>query len=363
MTEDLKLKILNGLSLLLEKRFNKEEAAKLRIKNMHDYILIACPYCGDSLKISSKKRGTVYINTYQYKCFNCGTYKRLDNFFKDFDIDIEDPSFKTNAIKYSKTHSNNDKIENYSKYNTTLKDYYKDYFVFELSKIIEKESLIKAIKVPFVKQYLIDIRKIPIEKVNKYFYYSYNEDCIFILNIIDYNDKEYVLSITKHYLNNKNKKYIIISYSKLLEKYNINLTNNKNYNKFVKLTSYFNLFNINFLRPIYVVEGLIDSMFLENSIALSGVTKSIEFLDSSNIYYIFDNDEIGIKTAKEKIKNGNKVFLWKKYLTETDLIKYNIKDINDIYKIVEKYNIEKEKVRIDENSHFSKSNLDIFNLS
>lgn len=355
MTEDLRTKILNGLEELLENRFGKYESAKVKIKNRHDYISIACPYCGDSDKVSTKKRGTVYINNYQYKCFNCGTYKRLDTLFDDFDIVIPDANFKSNALK--STHVKNDVV--ISEINTTLKEYYKDFFVIELEDFVKREGLISATQVPFVIDYL-NSRKIPQNKIEKYFYYSYKENCIFILNIVDYN-KSYVIGVTKHN-KNSSKKYVITSFSKLLEMYGIDLKGVKNYDKFVKLSSYFGLFNVDFTKPIYVVEGLIDSMFLDNSIALSGVTKNIEFLDNSNIYYIFDNDDIGIKTGKEKIKKGCNVFLWKKYLNETGLNNYNIKDINDIYKIVSKYGLNKEKVRIN-NSHFSKNVLDSFWLN
>ena len=354
MTDDLKNKILAGLQELLDKRFGNE-SAKLNIKNRHDYISIACPYCGDSLKISSKKRGTVYINTYQYKCFNCGTYKRLDKFFKDFEIDIKDPNFIANAVKSNVSKN----VIDFSNVNTTLKEYYKDFFVIELNDLINKEGLISGVKIPFVNEYL-NSRKIPKEKIEKYFYYSIKENCIFILNIVDYNNKQYVFGITKHNFRNSNKKYLIFSFNKLLEMFNIDLKGFKNYDKFVKLCSYFGLFNIDFKKPVFVVEGLIDSMFLNNSIALSGVTKNIEFLDKNNIYYIFDNDEIGIKVGKEKIKKGCNVFVWKKYLSETGLNKYHIKDVNDIYKVVAKYGINKEKVDIKYNTHFSKNVLDSF---
>ena len=66
MTEDLRTKILNGLEELLENRFGKYESAKVKIKNRHDYISIACPYCGDSDKVSTKKEELftlIIINT------------------------------------------------------------------------------------------------------------------------------------------------------------------------------------------------------------------------------------------------------------------------------------------------------------
>jgi predicted RNA-binding Zn-ribbon protein involved in translation (DUF1610 family) len=32
----------------------------------------ACPYCGDSEKVRTKKRGNVWLNTLIYRCYNCG---------------------------------------------------------------------------------------------------------------------------------------------------------------------------------------------------------------------------------------------------------------------------------------------------
>jgi hypothetical protein len=89
---------------------------------------------------------------------------------------------------------------------------------------------------------------------------------------------------------------------------------------------------INKKEPIHVFEGLIDSLFVENSIAIIGLNLSDyikEQLDKlEHVRWMMDNDEAGKKKSEEFLLEKKYVFLWKEFI-----IKYNLpldtKDINE----------------------------------
>ena len=95
-----------------------------------------------------------------------------------------------------------------------------------------------------------------------------------------------------------------------------------------KENALFNWFNVDKTKPIIVVEGPIDAMFIENAIATLGLgIPSVvqEELDKLKVFWLLDNDTAGKELSKKYLKNGKNVFLWNKF-------KYNNgKDINEIY--------------------------------
>jgi hypothetical protein len=89
----------------------------------------------------------------------------------------------------------------------------------------------------------------------------------------------------------------------------------------------FGLDKVNFEEKIYVVEGPIDSLFLDNSIAMadSNLESSIKYVKKENIVLVFDNEprnkEIVDMMGKAIDKHYN-VVVWPDYIEE--------KDINDM---------------------------------
>jgi len=80
-------------------------------------------------------------------------------------------------------------------------------------------------------------------------------------------------------------------------------------------------------KPIYVVEGPIDSMFLENAVATadSNLESIVDTLDKSKVVLIFDNEprnkEI-VNKLEHAIDNHFNVVIWPEFMQE--------KDINDM---------------------------------
>lgn len=95
------------------------------------------------------------------------------------------------------------------------------------------------------------------------------------------------------------------------------------------------LYNIDFVdrtKPLMILEGPIDSMFVLNSTATVGAGSSSELnseLKGYERYWIYDNDAAGIKSSGKKVRQKENVFLWKKFLNEWNIVA-DIKDINDL---------------------------------
>jgi len=75
---------------------------------------------------------------------------------------------------------------------------------------------------------------------------------------------------------------------------------------------------------IYVVEGPIDSLFLDNSVATadSNLTSITEVFDKSKVTLIFDNEprnkEI-VKLMNKAIENHYNVVIWPEMITRKDI--------------------------------------------
>lgn len=96
----------------------------------------------------------------------------------------------------------------------------------------------------------------------------------------------------------------------------------------------YNIYNIDPNKPVFVTEGPIDSMFLDNAVATLGVSISKDMqniLDKfKEVIYVFDGDEAGFKSAKKYIELGKTVFLWKEFIKDLNLPSRNKWDINDV---------------------------------
>lgn len=83
-------------------------------------------------------------------------------------------------------------------------------------------------------------------------------------------------------------------------------------------------------KPVIVLEGPIDSMFVENAVATMGCSYSEEvqtLLDGMDSWYMFDNDTAGNSKARTLLARGKHVFLWSKFLERNRAA--GCKDVND----------------------------------
>ena len=324
------------LKKILNSIFNV--SAKQSIKDYPDRLNIACPYCLDSDKKMNEKRGNLYLKTTSYHCFNCGIHRSLSSFITDFNKILKlDP---VNILKYRTSSfyvKNNKKINIYE------------------DNIINKYFIDKSDLYDFYN--LVDVQHTQAEKYlrkrcqynNDNFAYSKKDDSIVIFNKIG--DK--VISFLKRNINNK--QYILYDLKRLNSDFN-NSTEDIDDVNFI--SNYFNFFNIDLDEIVTIFEGPMDSFLFYNSIALSGVNKQFNF-DIEMKRFWLDNDTTGKRKSIALLREGESVFLWKKYLNEHSQ-REDIKDLNELV-----CGYKKNKVKYnpyDFNKYFSDNDLDIVNL-
>jgi hypothetical protein len=310
----------------------------------------ACPYCGDSDRDHSKKRGNIYLKTDTFKCFNDGCLKwvPLDRFVSNF------------ALKYSLEIPSINK----SKEIKTVD-----------SRVTRRGFLIEYLMNPKVKSGLLDFNKIisrffllpckdadPDSPIWKYVssrnlnllptfdltcYYDSRMDKIYIFNLDIRSGKVLGLSIRRIDDSYSGPKYSIRNYSEFKKSRLVGNLEDDVIDKIDAINNYFNILNINFSKPIIVLEGQFDAMFLDNALATTGVTKSKTILGTlvtpKTGLILFDNDNAGKTESIKLLNQGYRVFLWNKIISELRKSYPNLrKEINKIKDINNLFNFYKE---------------------
>lgn len=322
-------------------------SSKCKIHTFSNRISFSCPYCGDTLKNKYKYRGNVFFENWKYKCFNCGTHKKLQDFILDFKskTDISNTDY-WKLISF--------KSKNYASINEFFEiENYKDFFIVEYQKWSDKNNLISVLDHPEALKYLQD-RLIPEEFLKK-LKFNKQKNCIIIPNTIKYNDIEYLIAYSDKPLKifKNTSKYILHNFSSIFkydEKFDMS-----NYQNFDYISNMYRFFDLNLNNKIIICEGYFDSLFLKNSCALSGANKKVPF--EGEFYYLFDNDNTGNNLSIKYLKESQYVFKWKQFINDFKLPS-KIKDINEcVIKLKEK-NI--NFMDIDIYSYFTNQKIDLY---
>ncbi len=287
---------------LLSGRLDKFKRKKENLYNFR------CPYCGDSQKHKSKARGYFFrVKTDMvYKCHNCGVGRTLPNFLKDQAPDLYDEYI----------------MERYKK-GTTGKGSYVPKPKFDkpvFKKTGNLESISDLNNEHTAVKYLRD-RKIPEKFFGELFYtgrfYSWTNTQKPSFNIINKDQPRIIIPFI-----DETKKWFGFQGRSLdardrLRYITIMLDENK--------PKIYGLNRIDKTKPIYVVEGPFDSLFLDNSIAMAGSDVDSRTFGWSNYIWVYDNEprnrEI-VNRITRTIDRDEKVVIWPNDIQQ--------KDINDM---------------------------------
>jgi len=302
------------MSVFIDRAFLLRLSPKLQrfAQKKEDLYNFRCPLCGDSQKNKTKSRGYVYRkkNDYFYMCHNCGASTTFYNF-----LDKVDPSL---TKEYA--------LERYKNGETGNNNYPKPEFEeFKTEKPTFKKSLglptIQSLPEAHFAKVYVQSRKIP-ETFYSQLYYA-EDFAAFIQDlgiekelhkedkrlVIPFYDKEKnLIAIQGRALGESKLRYITIK---------VHEDNHK----------VFGMDRINEDEMIYVVEGPIDSMFLNNAVATadSNLESITSIYDKSKVTLVFDNEprnkEI-IKKIDEAIEKHYNVVIWPEMIES--------KDINDM---------------------------------
>ena len=279
-----------------------------RFKKTGDFLYnFRCPYCGDSQKSQSKARGFVFRKESNliYKCHNCGVGASFNNMLK-----YVDPKLHKDYI-----------LERYKPNEPNVPDIGK----FTQPKFMKGPSPLKSLKkISSLKhdhpvKRFVDDRRIPstlhfelffapkfYEWVNKVVPNKFpslkGDHPRLVIPFFDENNK--MFAFQGRAFGNEIPKYITII-----------LDPDKN--------KIYGLNRLDSTKQIQVTEGPIDSMFLDNCVAVAGADFSGLPVDNTTI--IFDNERRNVEILKQIEKTidlGYNVVLWPDDVKE--------KDINDM---------------------------------
>lgn len=314
-----------------------------------DKLNFACPYCGDSLTDPNKKRGNLYLRTQTYKCYNdgCSTWVPLEKFISKFALKyaLGVPGVEKKKVEYKPATSI--KKKGFLIEFLINREVGKQLLVF--SEVVDRFSLIPCKDAesdsPIGK--FIEKRKInKLPVFEQSCYYDSRQDKVYIFNLDLKSGKIIGFALRRIDDDYPGPKYDIKNYTEFKKNGLVPELDDDFITQVNSLNNYFNILNINFTQKITITEGQIDSMFVRNCIATTGVTKSKQLLASlvtkENSRIFFDNDKAGKGASIELLMKGYSVFLWNLLITDlrktypalTKEINTKIKDVNDLFRFM-----------------------------
>lgn len=356
------------------------ERKKREIHETRNGFNFACPFCGDSFTVDSKKRGNVYLNSKSFKCFNdgCMTWMPLKRFVGmlavkheidiaeldiDFDGDGDESSHAQGRI------DDNDMIKfltDTGALGTMLDlEYVKNRFSLINVRSLSRETTVQQF---LEKRMLYDV-----PGLDEFIFADPNDKLIYIFNYHKATGK--ILSLA--YRRVDYKKYKVIPYTHLCDA--LKLEKVRDNAEFIdQLGEHFNVLNVDFKKPMRITEGQIDSLFLKNGMAMQGVSKSRFLLDNlppENVLTMFDRDKGGMGASLSEIQVGRKAFMWsllvsrlkRKFGPEEQMLKSTkyggMKDTNDLYVFMrQKTGLSLDQFNMLVDKYFTSSKFDIVYL-
>ena len=300
---------------LVSSRLDRFKKVKANLYNFR------CPICGDSQKHKNKARGYIYqvkTNT-NFKCHNCGASLSFNNFLKQIDSTlhkqyimekfkegfaggknfvVDEPQFTFTSPKFRKKDICDDLVK-ISELNTTHRA--KKYLI---NRGIKEDILSKLYYCPNFKEWT--------NRHKKTFDDTKHDDQRIIIPL-RYPDGQ-LFGYQGRSLDPTSKmRYITVMLDEDAPKL-------------------YGLEKINTEKPIYILEGPFDSLFVENSVAMCGSDIDIRTFGWGNYIWVFDNEprnrEI-VSRIEKLINRGDKVVIWPSNVKE--------KDVNEM--ILAKHNI------------------------
>ncbi len=297
------------MSYLDTKYINLASASLQKYKKVKNGLwTFRCPYCGDSKKNKNKTRGYIFSvkGDHVFKCHNCGITRSFSNFLKDHVPHVYD-EYVMERYKEGTIGKNVPKPD-LTQFISKPK--------FE-KKTIDLEPLSCLNNFHVAKKYILD-RGIPENKLDRLFYcpnfkewtntqkhtfsdISNDEERIIIpLNDTDGN----LIGFQGRSLSpNAKMRYITVMLNEDAPKL-------------------YGLDHINKNETIYIVEGPLDSFFLENAVAMCGSDVDIRSFGWSDYIWVYDNEprsrQITDKISKS-IDAGDAVVIWPRSIKEKDL--------------------------------------------
>lgn len=299
-----------------------------KIKHTNPYkINFRCPICGDSQKSRGKARGWLLErdNKFSYYCHNCGASQGFNYFLKTVDPllfnDYITEKFVANTVTTSTDNTNQFKTEppKFNKTNPLLKIKKVSQLKPDhpIKKYIQKRQIpshhhYRLYFAPKFKTWINEIipDKFDPKKIGK-------DEPRLIIPFLDENGK--CFGVSARGFDPNGIRYITIM--------------------FEERPKIFGLDKINFNEPYYIVEGAIDSFFLENAVAMAGAEGNTNGVKNpERAVFVFDaeprNKEIH-KRMEKVIKSGYKICIWPSDVPGKDINEMYLNGLHNVENVIE----------------------------
>jgi predicted RNA-binding Zn-ribbon protein involved in translation (DUF1610 family) len=314
MSEYIDIKYVNLLSPRLD---------RFKVKTNNPFTAnFRCPICGDSKKNKHKARGYVYVrrNGVLYKCHNCGYGASLGNFIKEVDPHL-----------YSQYTMERYKEGNVRQAHANVTNL----MTFE-QPVFNKKSILDELCVPVrgtPAEIYLKKRNIPESKWNGLYYVDDIEKLEKLssqyegrivgnegrLVVPFYNRDNVLVGVTCRALGDERLRYVSIRINQ-------------------DSPMVYNLNKVDITKPIYVTEGPIDSMFLDNAVAAgnSDLITLKNILPLDKMIFIFDNQPRNkelVKIMERATEQNINMVIWPENILEKDINDMILKEI-DVHSII-----------------------------
>jgi transcription elongation factor Elf1 len=299
-----------------------------------DLFNFRCPVCGDSKKSKTKSRGWIFLKgaKFRFYCHNCSASMTFSSFLKSIDVVLHQEYLKDVFLENK---INLPTIEVQSNVTKTIVP------KFQTSSPLKYLKKISSLPIEHIAKKYVMARKIPSHVQYKLFYCPNFKAWVNSFLPDKFKDVEKDEARLVIPLLDKDKNFFgcqARSFGNVQPRY-ITIIADEDKPRVYGLDS------IDLNKHVYVFEGPIDSMFIDNSMAMCGadLTKSVD-LDKNKCTIVFDNEPRAMtmvnKIAKY-IERGYRVCLWPETIKG--------KDINEM--ILNGHEPEELKIIIDKNSY------------
>ena len=301
------------MALYTDTKYIRLVSSRLRnFKQKNDNLWnFSCPFCGDSKTNLLKARGYVYAkgNDLFYRCHNCGVGTNVANFLKHIDPTIHDEyvfeKYKSGATSntYHRTSSPAPRIiTNPPKFGHIKK-----------RSIFEHGIWINDLPSGHFCLNYVENRLIPKEHYDKLLFTSnYKAFCD---ALIPDHGKELVedARLVIPYFNYQNELIAVSGRALETSSYKlryVTLRTNESTNKLI-----FGTDRVDLTKRVYLVEGPLDSLFLDNCVASgdANLALTVKNIQAKNTTLVFDNEPRNKEVCKlieNAIKSNHDVVIW-----------------------------------------------------
>ena len=281
-----------------------------------DLYVCRCPFCLDSRKSKTKKRGYIYklsnVESYAYRCHNCGKSISLSGLLKFIDPE----AYKQYVFEKYCSSSGEKTIPETLKEETPS-------LVFTEQKKINLSSIYELPVNHYARDYIID-RDIPYKFWKEIYYTDNFKEFI----------KETYPQVESEDIPSDDRVILLYTAEDGVVTHVAGRALSNNYIRYMTLKvgnaekKIFGTHRIDLSKPAFVVEGQFDSMFVDNCVATgdSSLSTVPDYFGSGDWTLIYDNERRNreiVRNMEKAIDSGFKVVIFPDNIEQ--------KDINDMW--------------------------------